>query len=168
MAGRATASWPRSRPAGGAGGRRGAGVDTASPAAQASAASLEPSQDRPHFQEYQLADGPPAEGAEAQPANGVPENGGDQRTFMSPVVARMVSEHNLDIGKIPGTGRGGRVTKKDVERFLAGGRSAAPAGAGRSRARRSRGAAARAGPRRPLRRPPWRRASSARARAPSR
>jgi 2-oxoglutarate dehydrogenase E2 component (dihydrolipoamide succinyltransferase) len=37
---------------------------------------------------------------------------------MSPVVARMVSEHALDIGKIPGTGRGGRVTKKDVEQFL--------------------------------------------------
>ncbi len=103
------------------------GVDTASPAAQASAASLEPSQDRPHFQDYQLADGPPAKDGEAQPANGVHENGGDQRTFMSPVVARMVSEHKLDIGQIPGTGRGGRVTKKDVEKFLAGGQPAAPA-----------------------------------------
>jgi 2-oxoglutarate dehydrogenase E2 component (dihydrolipoamide succinyltransferase) len=43
---------------------------------------------------------------------------GEARSFMSPVVARMVSEHALDIGKIPGTGRGGRVTKKDVEQFL--------------------------------------------------
>jgi pyruvate dehydrogenase E2 component (dihydrolipoamide acetyltransferase) len=103
------------------------GVDTASPAAQATAASLEPSQDRPHFQEYQLADGPAPQDAESQPDNGVAGNGGDQRTFMSPVVARMVSEHNLDIGKIPGTGRGGRVTKKDVEKFLAGGQSATPA-----------------------------------------
>ena len=43
---------------------------------------------------------------------------GEARSFMSPVVARMVSEHALDIGEIPGTGRGGRVTKKDVEQFL--------------------------------------------------
>ncbi|MEO9173949.1 MAG: dihydrolipoamide acetyltransferase family protein, partial [Gaiellales bacterium] len=43
---------------------------------------------------------------------------GEARSFMSPVVARMVAEHALDIGKIPGTGRGGRVTKKDVEQFL--------------------------------------------------
>src|SRR4051794_206872 len=82
------------------------GVDTASPAAQAQAASqLEPSQDRPHFQEYELADGPSAPPSDQQ-ANGVVDGDTDQRTFMSPVVARMVSEHNLDISRIPGTGRG--------------------------------------------------------------
>jgi 2-oxoglutarate dehydrogenase E2 component (dihydrolipoamide succinyltransferase) len=37
---------------------------------------------------------------------------------MSPVVARMVAEHDLDINQIPGTGREGRVTKKDVEAYL--------------------------------------------------
>lgn len=37
---------------------------------------------------------------------------------MSPVVARMVSEHDLDIDRIPGTGRQGRVTRKDVEAYL--------------------------------------------------
>jgi pyruvate dehydrogenase E2 component (dihydrolipoamide acetyltransferase) len=37
---------------------------------------------------------------------------------MSPVVARMVAEHGLDIAQIPGTGRGGRVTKRDIEEFL--------------------------------------------------
>ena len=47
------------------------------------------------------------------------------RTFMSPVVARMVAEHGLDIAQIPGTGRGGRVTKNDVEVFLEGGAAAA-------------------------------------------
>jgi pyruvate dehydrogenase E2 component (dihydrolipoamide acetyltransferase) len=54
---------------------------------------------------------------------------GDMRTFMSPVVARMVAEHGLDIAQIPGTGRGGRVTKHDVEVFLEGGAAAAPAAA---------------------------------------
>ena len=50
---------------------------------------------------------------------------------MSPVVARMVAEHGLDIAAIPGTGRGGRVTKKDVEQHLAGGAPAPAAPAAR-------------------------------------
>ncbi len=49
------------------------------------------------------------------------------RTFVSPVVARMVAEHGLDIDRIPGTGRGGRVTKKDVQQFIESGAAAAPA-----------------------------------------
>ena len=55
---------------------------------------------------------------------------GEDRAFVSPVVARMVAEHQLDIAQVAGTGRGGRVTKKDVENFLAarasGGGYAAP------------------------------------------
>lgn len=38
---------------------------------------------------------------------------------VTPVVARMAAEHNLDLAQIAGTGRGGRVTKKDVEAYLA-------------------------------------------------
>jgi pyruvate dehydrogenase E2 component (dihydrolipoamide acetyltransferase) len=68
---------------------------------------------------------PPADGAPEGETNG---NGdGEARSFMSPVVARMVAEHSLDITKIPGTGRGGRVTKRDVEDFLGDG--SAPAAA---------------------------------------
>ncbi|MCX6392328.1 MAG: dihydrolipoamide acetyltransferase family protein [Actinobacteria bacterium] len=52
------------------------------------------------------------------------------RAFVSPVVARMLTEHGLNIAQISGTGRGGRVTKKDVENHLAaqasGGALAAP------------------------------------------
>ena len=58
-----------------------------------------------------------------------PANGdADGRAFVSPVVARMLAEHNLDISRIPGTGRGGRVTKKDVQAFIdSGGQAAATA-----------------------------------------
>jgi len=41
------------------------------------------------------------------------------REFVSPVVARMAAEHNLDLDSITGTGLHGRVTKKDVEKYLA-------------------------------------------------
>ena len=68
---------------------------------------------------------PPATPA-ATPPNGN-GHGGDGRTFVSPVVARMVAEHGLDINAIPGTGTGGRVTKKDVQGFIDSGGTAAPA-----------------------------------------
>ncbi len=45
---------------------------------------------------------------------------------VTPVVARMVAEHHLDLAQITGTGRDGRVTKKDVEAYLAD-RPTAPA-----------------------------------------
>ncbi len=38
--------------------------------------------------------------------------------FISPVVARLVAEHNLDLGKISGSGQGGRVTKQDVLKYV--------------------------------------------------
>ena len=37
---------------------------------------------------------------------------------ISPVVARMAVEHHLDLTQIKGTGRGGRITKKDVLTYL--------------------------------------------------
>lgn len=37
---------------------------------------------------------------------------------VTPVVARMAAEHNLDLSQIKGTGRDGRITKKDVEAYL--------------------------------------------------
>ena len=51
------------------------------------------------------------------------------RIRITPVVARMAAEHGLDLSKIPGTGIDGRVTRKDVEGYLASGQaaSAAPA-----------------------------------------
>ena len=49
------------------------------------------------------------------------------RIRITPVVARMSAEHGLDLSKVPGTGIDGRVTRKDVEGYLASG-GAPPAG----------------------------------------
>ena len=54
----------------------------------------------------------PAPAPAAAPASG---NG---RTFVSPVVARIASEHGVDPNTVPGTGAGGRVTKKDILAFV--------------------------------------------------
>ncbi|MGH3011489.1 MAG: dihydrolipoamide acetyltransferase family protein, partial [Gaiellaceae bacterium] len=47
--------------------------------------------------------------------------------FVSPVVARIAAEHSVDVAQVPGTGRGGRVTKKDILGFIESGATAAPA-----------------------------------------
>ena len=46
---------------------------------------------------------------------------------LSPAVRRLAAEHGLDIGKIPGSGRSGRVTKADVLAFIEARKSGAPA-----------------------------------------
>jgi 2-oxoglutarate dehydrogenase E2 component (dihydrolipoamide succinyltransferase) len=48
-------------------------------------------------------------------------DGSGDRTFVSPVVARIASEHGVDVGQVSGTGRGGRVTKKDILAFVESG-----------------------------------------------
>ena len=62
-------------------------------------------------------DAPPAtpEPRAPEPAAAPSENG---KTFVSPVVARIASEHGVDPAQVPGTGRGGRVTKKDILNFI--------------------------------------------------
>ena len=68
------------------------------------------------------ADGVPAELDRAPAANGAPavdDNGraAPSRRY-SPVVQRIASEHGIDLSRIEGTGRGGRVRKQDVLAFL--------------------------------------------------
>ena len=63
--------------------------------------------------------------APSQPA--APTNGGaGERTFVSPVVARIAAEHGVDVSQVPGTGAGGRVTKKDILGYIESGPPAAP------------------------------------------
>ena len=38
---------------------------------------------------------------------------------LSPGIRRLIAEHELDVSKIKGTGVGGRITREDVERFIA-------------------------------------------------
>jgi 2-oxoglutarate dehydrogenase E2 component (dihydrolipoamide succinyltransferase) len=61
---------------------------------------------------------PPQPAAEPEPAPAEADGAGaGEKTFVSPVVARIASEHGVDLSQVPGTGRGGRVTKKDILGF---------------------------------------------------
>jgi pyruvate dehydrogenase E2 component (dihydrolipoamide acetyltransferase) len=93
---------------------------TAEAAAESAAAA---SADSPAPQESQAAPAEPPAAAPAEPAAN-----GDGKSFVSPVVARIASEHGVDVSQVPGTGRGGRVTKKDILGFVeSGGQAAQPA-----------------------------------------
>lgn len=46
--------------------------------------------------------------------------------FISPVVARIAAEKQVDLSQVTGSGRGGRITKKDVLAFIERKQSAAP------------------------------------------
>ena len=45
----------------------------------------------------------------------------DPKLFISPVVRRLAREHDVDLGLIPGSGRDGRITRRDLEAFVEGG-----------------------------------------------
>jgi pyruvate dehydrogenase E2 component (dihydrolipoamide acetyltransferase) len=79
----------------------------------------------------------PRPAAEKSRAGQVAEGNGEMETAeerlrrrSTPLVRKMVAEHNLDLSEIPGTGLAGRVTKNDVLGYIEGGTVApAPVGA---------------------------------------
>ncbi len=63
----------------------------------------------------------PAPAAQASPARE------GARIHSSPLVRRMAKEHGIDLSTVQGTGAGGRISKQDIEAYIAGGGSAAEA-----------------------------------------
>jgi pyruvate dehydrogenase E2 component (dihydrolipoamide acetyltransferase) len=63
----------------------------------------------------------PAPAAEPAPTESAPAPSANGKTFVSPVVAKIASEHGVDPSQVHGTGRGGRVTKKDILNFIESG-----------------------------------------------
>lgn len=43
---------------------------------------------------------------------------GEKASFISPVVARIAAEHNVDLSQVKGSGQGGRITKQDVLAYI--------------------------------------------------
>jgi pyruvate/2-oxoglutarate dehydrogenase complex dihydrolipoamide acyltransferase (E2) component len=61
---------------------------------------------------------PPPSVEQSAPTPQVQQPSGNGKAFVSPVVARIASEHGVDPGEVEGTGRGGRVTKQDILAFI--------------------------------------------------
>jgi 2-oxoglutarate dehydrogenase E2 component (dihydrolipoamide succinyltransferase) len=93
-------------------------------AAEAPAAPTEP--EPPTAEAEESAEPPavaaePAAAPEPTPAPTPPAATGNGKAFVSPVVARIAGEHGIDPSQVPGTGAGGRVTKKDILAFVESG-----------------------------------------------
>jgi len=59
------------------------------------------------------------EASKVQPAKVEPtQQRGRDLTRLSPVVARIAAEYNVDVSQIQGTGEGGRVTKRDILAYI--------------------------------------------------
>ncbi len=56
-----------------------------------------------------------------QPAPAEAPAGGPQSQILSPLVRRLAEENHVDLSRVPGTGTGGRITKKDVMAYVATG-----------------------------------------------
>jgi pyruvate dehydrogenase E2 component (dihydrolipoamide acetyltransferase) len=110
----------------------------AAPAPPVAPPALELAQEpAPVVPESPVLESPAPESSVSEPAAAVPpsapapvaEGNGDLdgKSFVSPVVARIAGEHGVDVASVPGTGRGGRVTKKDILAFIESGAQVVPA-----------------------------------------
>jgi pyruvate dehydrogenase E2 component (dihydrolipoamide acetyltransferase) len=88
-------------------------ADDQQPQPAATAATAESGDSGAAQERDQRAD-PPAEAA-ARPAR---LERGDGQLRLSPAVRRLVAEHELDVAAIPGSGRNGRITRRDVQTYL--------------------------------------------------
>jgi 2-oxoglutarate dehydrogenase E2 component (dihydrolipoamide succinyltransferase) len=100
-------------------------------AAPAEAAPAEAAEPEPEPEPEPAAEAPasaPEPEPQPQPAPAAKADGGGQ--LLSPVVRRLIAEHNLDPAQITGTGAGGRITRNDVlalvESGTTSGRAPAP------------------------------------------
>ena len=60
------------------------------------------------------------------PSPATPLNGSGRGLVLSPVVRRLLSDHDIDPATVSGTGLGGRITRGDVESLIAGGGNEPP------------------------------------------
>jgi len=72
---------------------------------------------------------PPAPAAKAPVPEPEAESAEQARVRSSPLVRKIAKDNNVDLSKVPGTGLGGRITKEDIEAFIAKHAGGAPAAA---------------------------------------
>ena len=69
------------------------------------------------------------DGLEREEQGAVLETGEQARVRSSPLVRKIAKENNVNLAQVPGTGLGGRITKEDIEAFIARHGAAAQAAA---------------------------------------
>jgi pyruvate dehydrogenase E2 component (dihydrolipoamide acetyltransferase) len=91
------------------------GAAAAKPAAAAAPVAPPKAAPKPEPPAQETVQAPPVEDA-APAAEAVPEQSAGP---LSPLVRKMARDNNLDLSRVKGTGAGGRITKQDVESYMA-------------------------------------------------
>jgi pyruvate dehydrogenase E2 component (dihydrolipoamide acetyltransferase) len=68
----------------------------------------------------------PTASAAASGPVAAPPRPASERIHSSPLVRRLAKEHGIDLAAVPGTGAGGRISKQDIEAYIAAGGNAQP------------------------------------------
>ncbi len=108
---------------------------SAAPSAPAKAESPAPAPAAPKQEAAKPAAAPSAKPAQAPPpasggnSGAHPEETPGSKVRSSPLVRRLARESNIDLSQIPGTGAGGRVSKRDILAAVEGGEAPSAAGA---------------------------------------
>src|ERR1019366_1777127 len=106
------------------------GAAAAAPAPAAAPAEKAPEAPAPVAAAPVAAPAPPPVEPEAKPTEELAaEPAAEVSGPLSPLVRKMARENNIDLSRVKGTGAGGRITKQDVEAYMAQGAPAAPAAA---------------------------------------
>ncbi len=79
-------------------------------------AQTQASQPQPVQQQQQQQQPPQPQPVASPPAGDRGQDG--ERLRSSPLVRRMARENNVDLGQVPGTGLGGRISKDDIQSFI--------------------------------------------------
>ena len=94
------------------------------------AATAQPSAPSRDEEEIETESVSPASAAQPSNVTEISQGDGD-RVRSSPLVRKIAKENNVNLGQVPGTGMGGRITKEDIlgfiQKYPAGAPAAAPA-----------------------------------------
>jgi len=100
----------------------GGGAAAAKPAEQAAPAPAAPAPQAPPKQEtpsQETIQPTPAATQAVEEAQEEPQQISEPAGPLSPLVRKMARENNIDLSKVKGTGAGGRITKQDLEGYVA-------------------------------------------------
>lgn len=103
------------------------GKEAAAPAAKPETGFAGETEPEPGARRQPAAQAEQAAPSQAPPAAPQPQAETGERVKASPLARRMAQEHGLNLGEIPGTGPGGRITKEDVQAFMKQAPAAPPA-----------------------------------------
>jgi len=108
----------------------GDGAGAAAPSQPSAPPQQAPAQSAPQATQAQAAQPPSGEepaglakdekqGLQREEQGEVTETGEQGRIRSSPLVRKIAKENNVNLAQVPGTGLGGRITKEDIEAFVA-------------------------------------------------